>query len=225
MSKVLYIPCGFRCFTKDVIKERFGIQQPSLPFDSGYFSSSSIIKFMESGKFEINLNNTNPCIKKENLIKDSLRGIDFKEVSYDFINEFIKKNGYNNSYLDATKGYYTLVKEFGFVLAHYNWHSSANERITNPKENIEIVNEILNRRKARLFDLINASSEINLCLYLIHGFSTNNKPQPKLKGGIPTGQRFIIINNEYHNLKDEFALLENYFKQKFEKKKIKLIYL
>jgi len=221
MSKVLYIPCGFRCFTKNVMKERFGIQQPSLPFDNGFFSSSSIIKFMESGKFKINLNNTNPCIKKENIIKDSLRGVDFKEVSYDFIDEFIKKNGYKNSYLDSTKGYYTLVKKFGFILAHYNWHSSANRRITNPKENIEIVNEMLNRRKARLFDLINASSEINLCLYL----TPNNKPQAKLKGGIPTEQRFIIINNEYHNLKDEFALLENYFKQKFEKKKIKLIYL
>ena len=100
-----------------------------------------------------------------------------------------------------------------FYIAHYNWHSSENRGIANPKENIEIVNEILNRRKARLFDLINASSEINLCFYL----TTNNKP--------PTEQRFIIINNEYHNLKDEFALLENYFKQKFEKKKIKLIYL
>lgn len=206
MGKVLYIPCGFRCFTKDLMKERFGIQQPSLPFDSGFFSSSSIIKFMESGKFKINLNNTNPCIKKENFIKDSLRGIDFKEVSYDFINEFIKKNGYKNSYLDSTKGYYTLVKKFGFVLAHYNWHPTSERKITNPKENIEIVNEIFNRRKARLFDLINASSEINLCVNFAK-------------------QRFIIINNEYYDLKDEFALLENYFKQKFKKKKIKSIYL
>jgi len=210
MNKTLYIPCGFRCHTKMVMRERFGIQQTSLPFDSGFFSASSIIKFMERDKFEINLNNTNPCIKTENYIKDGEKGVKFKEVNYDLINKFIKKNGYDNSYLDSTKGYYTLCKEFGWIFAHYNWHPASKKQITNPEENIPIINETLSRRKARLLELINESSEINLYFF--------NEIQNKT-------QDFLIINNEYYNLKDEFALLENYFKQKFEKKKIKSIYL
>ena len=212
MSKVLYIPCGFRCHTKKVMRERFGIQQASLPFDSGFFSASSIIKFMERDKFEINLNNTNPCIKTEDYIKHGEKRLFFKEVNYDLINKFIKTNGYDNRYLESDKGYYTLCKEFGWIFAHYNWHPASKKQITNPEGNIPIINETLSRRKARLLELINESSEINLCFL--------NKTQDLL-----AKYHTLIINNEYHNLEDEFALLENYFKQKFEKKKIKSIYL
>ena len=82
MSKILHIPCGFRCFTEGVMREKFGIQQISLPFDSGFFNASSIIKLMEKDEFEINLNNTNPCIKTENYVKDDKKGVKFKEVNY-----------------------------------------------------------------------------------------------------------------------------------------------
>ena len=213
MSKILHIPCGFRCFTQVRMKHKFGIQQASLPFDSGFFSGSSIIKFMESDKFEINLNNTNPCIKTENYIKDNKKGVKFKEVDYNLINQFIKKNRYDDSYLDTTKGYYTLCKEFGWVLAHYNWHPSSKRVITNPDKNIPIINKTLNRRRTRLCELINLSSEINLYFF-------NKKDLHSL-----IEQEFLIINDKYHNIKEESALLENYFKQKYANKKINSIYL
>ena len=204
------IACGFRCFTKRKMEKILKIKkQASLPFDSGFFTPLSIIKFMEDN-VEINLKNTNPCIKTENFIKDKKNGIKFEETNYDLINEFIKENGHHNSYLDSTKGYYTLVKKYGFVLAHYNWHPSANsvhsKNITNPEENIPIINKILNRRKTRLLELMNNSSQINL-YFDDYGYS------------------FMQINNLTYNMKDDFLLLENYFKKRFANKKIKSIYL
>ena len=209
--EILHIPCGFRCFTKREMKNQLKISpQASLPFDSGFFTPSSIIKFMEDNVVEINLENTNPCIKTENFIKDGKKGIKFQETNYNLINKFIEDNGYENSYLDSTKGYYTLIKKYGFVLAHYNWHPSADsvksKNITNPEENIKIVNKTFNRRKTRLLELIDNSSEINLYLY-------------------SQGNLFIQINNLNYNIKDDFLLLENYFKNRFPNKKIKTIYL
>jgi len=162
--EILHIPCGFRCYTKKMLRNKFNIKQASLPFDSGFFTPLSIIKFMEND-VKINLGNTNPCIKTENFIKDEKKGIKFEEVNYNLINEFIKENGYRNSHLDSTEGYYTLIKKYEFVLAHYNWSPISNKEITNPKKNIEIINETFNRRKIRLLELINNSSQINLYLY------------------------------------------------------------
>lgn len=207
--EIFHIPCGFRCYTKKKMSKKFNIEQASLPFDSGFFTPLSIIKFMEND-VEINLENTNPCIKTEHFIKDKKEGIKFEEVNYNLINEFIKENGYNNSYLDSSKGYYTLVKKYGFILAHYNWHPSADsvrsKNITNPEENIEIINETFNRRKTRLLELIDNSSQINLYLYQARTL-------------------FVQINNTTHNIKDDFLLLENYFIKRFANKKIKTIYM
>lgn len=205
--KILNIPCGIRCYTKKEMERQLKIlSQASLPFDSGFFTPSSIIKFMEDNVLEINLENTNPCIKTENFIKDKKNGIKFEETNYNLINKFIEDNGYDNSYLDSTKGYYTLIKKYGFVLAHYNWHPISNREIINPKKNIEIINETFNRRKKRLLELIDNSSEINLHLY-------------------GQGNLFIQINNLNYNIKDDFLLLENYFINRFPNKKIKTIYL
>lgn len=209
--EILHIPCGFRCHTKREMRKKLNIKQASLPFDSGFFTPSSIIKFMEDNVLEINLENTNPCIKTRNFIKDKGNKIlssdlKFEETNYNLINKFIEDNGYENSYLDSTKGYYTLIKKYGFVLAHYNWHPISNRKITNPEENIEIINETFNRRKTRLLELIDNSSQINLYLYQV-------------------GTLFVQINNTTCNIKDDFLLLENYFIKRFANKKIKTIYM
>ena len=162
--EILHIPCGFRCHTKAMMSKKLNIKQATLPFDVGFFTPLSIIKFMEND-VEINLENTNPSIKTENFIKDEKNGVKFEEVNYNLINEFIKEDRYNNSYLDSTGAYYTLIKKYGFVLAHYNWHPNSNRKIINPKKNIKIINETFNRRKIRLLELINNSSQINLYLY------------------------------------------------------------
>ena len=69
MGEILYIPCGFRCFTKNMIKEKnkkINLQPYSLPFDNGFFSPSSIIKFIEDKECKINIENTNPCLAIKN---------------------------------------------------------------------------------------------------------------------------------------------------------------
>lgn len=66
-------------------------------------------------------------------MENNKRGIKFVESSYEEIN-ILKTNGYSNKYLDFTKGYYTLLKGYGYVFAHYNWHKSSGKKSLNPKE-------------------------------------------------------------------------------------------
>ncbi len=159
----LYIPCGIRCHTKDLINKKYGIKQQTLPFDNGFFTPESIKKILEAEHININLENTIPCIKTERYKELKKTGIKFVESSYDKINRHIQKNGYDNSYLDSTKGYYTLCKEYGCVFAHYNWHPLSKKSVTDPQENLLIIEEILNRRKDRLIDMIKKSNTLHIC--------------------------------------------------------------
>lgn len=225
MDEILYIPCGFRCFTKNMIRKKnkkINLQPYSLPFDNGFFSPLSIIKFIEDKECKINIENTNPCLVIKNGIwKNDKKGIEFQEVDYQTVNNFIDKNGYDNKYLDRTNGYYTLCKDYQFVLAHYNWHLVSGREITNPEKNIEIINQMFNRRKKRLFELINKSSQINLCF-------CDQSVHPEHLDSLPLKQRFfsfIRINNKDFNLRSDFYLLENYFKKRFKNKKINSMFL
>lgn len=114
-------------------------------------------------------------------MENNKKGIKFIESSYEEINEYIEKNGYDNKYLDKTYGYYTLLKEYDCVLAHYNWHKSSGEKNTDPEKNLMIIEEIINRRKQRLVNIIKNSNTL-------HIYWDKN------------GLEFIIINKEKYNL-------------------------
>lgn len=154
----IHIACGLRCHTKKQIP----IRQESLPFDSGFFTQESVQKMLRAKKLKINLENTVPCIKKEGFPLDDKKGFYFKTSTYEKINEYIAKNGYDNQYLDITNGYYTYLKDYDCVLAHYNWHPSSGKEITNPVENLKIIEETLNRRLERLLDMIRHADHIHL---------------------------------------------------------------
>lgn len=69
-----------------------------------------------------------------------------------------------NRYLDSTFGYYTLDLEHKFVLAHYNWHEfadvSKSKGITDPSINLQNVNELLEKRLTRMFDLCDHADHV-----------------------------------------------------------------
>lgn len=158
-----YIPCGFRCHTKKKMREKYNIaNQKTLPFDNGFITPYSIKKILNTKYININLENTVPCIKTEIYMENNKKGIKFVESSYEEINRYIKKNGYNNKYLDSTKGYYTLLKDYNCVLAHYNWHKSSSKKITDPKKNLKLIEEIINRRKKRLESIIKKSNTLHI---------------------------------------------------------------
>jgi len=210
IMKELYLSCGFRCYCKLVINHQLKIKQPSMPFDSGFFPVSSIIKFMETDEIYINLKNTVPCIKTERFHHNNRLGISFETSSYTQIDDYIGKNGYDNSYLDGTKGYYTLCEDYGFVLAHYNWHKSADQSrskgVTEPEKNINNINHILSRRKLRLLDMIDGSEKINLCFY------QNQKYE------------FMMVNQmSYTILDDSMNLLKSYFEDRFKNKLFEIV--
>lgn len=181
-----HIPCGFRCYTKIYIKKNYNINQPSLPFDSGFFSPYSIRKILNTKYIHLTLENTAPCIKIERYLENNKKGVKFIESSYKEINEYIEKNGHSNKYLDTTGGYYTLLKDYDCVLAHYNWHKLSGKKITDPKENLKNIEDLLNRRKERLENIIKNSDILNI----YHK---------------QCGAQFIIINKNKFNLCDDIV--------------------
>ena len=175
-------PCGFRCTKKKKMSIKYKIQSSeTLPFDNGFLSPYSIKKMLNTKYIHINLKNTVPCIKIERYIENNKKGIKFIKSSYEEIDEYIEKNGYDNKYLDSTKGYYTLLKDYGCVLAHYNWHKSSGKKITDPKRNLNIIEETINRRKDRLENIIKNSNTVHIYY---------------AKAGV----EFIIINDEKFDL-------------------------
>ena len=199
-----HIPCGFRCRTKRKMTIKYKIKiSKTLPFDNGFFSPYSIKKILNTKYIYVNLKNTVPCIKIENYIENNKKGIKFIQSSYEEINEYIEKNGYDNKYLDSTKGYYTLLKDYDCVLAHYNWHKSSCKKITDPKRNLEIIQEIINRRKDRLENIIK-----NLYTFHIYFDKDDNE--------------FIIINNNKFNLSSN--IVKDSLISTFSKYKKKIIY-
>lgn len=199
----LHIPCGLRCHTKEKMKTIYDIKsQETLLFDNGFISPYSIKKLLNTKYININLDNTAPCIKIEKYMENDKKGIKFIESSYEEINKYIEKNGYNNQYLDSTKGYYTLLKDYDCILAHYNWHKSSDKNITNPKKNIKIIEEIINRRKLRLENMIKNSDTLHIYY---------DKADAD----------FIIINKEKFNL--SIDIVKEYLILTFTKYKKKII--
>ena len=63
---VAIIPIGFRCYTKELISQRLGISQPSMPFDNGFFPPSSVESILRNPKVKLdfNINSTFQICKK-----------------------------------------------------------------------------------------------------------------------------------------------------------------
>jgi hypothetical protein len=195
-GELAIIPIGFRCFTKSKMREILNISQASLPFDSGFFSPKSIASVIKYPKIDLNFNenymdNHTVCKKYENYNDKRLgKGIKFQKSTYDEINSIVigKDNQDMNKYLDTTYGYYTLDIKHKFVLAHYNWHKLADDSksqgITEPKLNLEKINNIMNKRLERMFDMCNSAK------YIIFMFMENQ------------GYKYMMLDDEVFPLND-----------------------
>lgn len=204
---VAIIPIGFRCFTTRMIKKKLGIEQASLPFDSGFFSPYSVASILEHPLVNMSLEGEHKdhsvCIKNENNedAKHGL-GVKFNSSSYDEIDSIVtgKDTPEINKYLDSTFGYYTLNQEHKFVLAHYNWHSLADESksngVVNPQQNLATINDIMNRRISRMMDMIERAKHV----FFIFGESQNYD--------------YLQIDNSYFQLND-FERLQAVCSEKF----------
>lgn len=170
-GELAIVPIGFRCHTKMKLKNCLGLEQPTFPFDNGFFPPISVASVIKKPKINLNFDDSNSnhtvCIKYANY-DDPVhgKGIKFKKSTYEEINSYVTNRNVNGieRYLDATYGYYTLDLKHNFVLAHYNWHKFANPQhskgICDPKVNLDNINSILNRRIARMFDVCNAAKYV-----------------------------------------------------------------
>ncbi len=206
-GEVAIIPIGFRCFTLGKIKEKLDIKQASLPFNNGFFSPKSVANVIINQNIQLSYDDNGlshkVCIKTEDVVDTTHgRGIKFEKSSYNKINAItINKNIEDiNKYLDSSCGYYTLDQQNKFILAHYNWHEFADitksKGIANPAKNLQIINEILNKRIKRMIDLCNAAKHIFFV------FSENQNYD------------YIQIDDIFYSLKD-FSTLEEILRNTF----------
>jgi len=191
---VVIVPVGFRCFTKEILYRRLGISQPSLPFDVGFFPPVSVANLLRNKKLDLSFDDPLShavCIKTENHVDEKYGlGIRFETTTYDQIDSIVKDRTQDdiNRYLDSTFGYYTLDKKNNFVLAHYNWHRFADKKqsngISDPKLNLRFINELMNRRLQRLFDMCERAKII---------FFVYDETQ---------GYRYMAVDDSYYDLID-----------------------
>lgn len=180
--KLAVVPIGFRCHTAMELKKRFGIQQPSLPFDSGFFPPQAIARVLKNPrvalKYQDGGSTHGVCLKREAYI-DPVHGlgIKFETKTYDYIDSSVKslRGSDINQYLDTTFGYYTLDKKFDFVLAHYNWHPLATRknalRIFDPEVNLEYINNLLNKRIERMLEICHAAEHVVFVYFENQGYN------------------------------------------------------
>lgn len=207
IGELAIIPMGFRCATSNLIRRKLRLSQESLPFDNGFFPPDAIASVLENPKIDMRfLDNGEThavCIKDEFMTDPELGvGIEFTTTTYKEIDSIATHRGAKqlNRFLDSTLGYYTLNKEHKFVLAHYNWHPLSHNiksnRVTNPNNNINSINDMLNRRIHRMFDRCRKATHV--CF--IYGENQ--------------GFRYMRID-ERTFLLDDFSRLREVGKQKF----------
>lgn len=212
-GELAVIPIGFRCHTKKKMRDILNISQVSLPFDSGFFNPKSIASLIDNPKVDLKMsdnykNNHTVCIKHENYNDPELgKGIKFKKSDYDEINSIATGTDIPdiNKFLDNTYGYYTLDMTHKYVLAHYNWHKLANENISKgivePKLNLEKINNTMNKRLERMFDMCDTAK------YIIFIFMENQ------------GYKYMMLDEEVFPLND-LSEIERVVEKRFSIKPI-----
>ncbi|MEL0630920.1 hypothetical protein [Psychromonas aquatilis] len=208
-GEVAIIPIGLRCYTSKMIKNKLGIQQASLPFNSGFFSPDAVASVFENPHINLAFDNEltqTVCIKTErNMDTTYGLGVKFESSTYEHINSIAINKNVNsiNKYLDSTFGYYTLDKTHNFVLAHYNWHPLSDpiksNGVTNPEQNLKKINETLNKRILRMLDMCNKAKHI----LFIFGDHQNYK--------------YLQIDNKHYFLND-FDRLNKICSKKYDSK-------
>lgn len=214
---IAIIPIGFRCYTKTIIREKLGLKlQASLPFDSGFFSPSAVASVLAKPKIELSFGggdeNHAVCIKTEkNNDNEYGLGIKFESSTYEHINSIATSRSVPNinKYLDSTFGFYTLDIKHKFVLAHYNWHPLASEEkskgVVEPKENLQTINLIMERRIERMMQMIDKAKHV----FFVFGenqkykyiqidsvfYDVNNFEELHSVCTTKFGDKFTIVNN------------------------------
>ena len=190
------------------MKKNFSIIQKTLPFDVGFFSPDSVCSIIQNPVINLyypdNYKTHKICYKYE---KYDEYNIKFVTSTYENINKSVVESQKNdiNIYLDSTYGYYTLDTSHNYILAHYNWHPLADVNkshgITDPKENLRNITNILNKRIKRMFDIVEHTKYVFFVYYN------------------PQKYKYMIIDDRYFDL-DDLSNLKYLIEKKFGKNKI-----
>lgn len=165
-GELAIVPIGFRCFTKATLEAALSFNQPSLPFDFGFFPPQSLISILKCGDMNFSTTPSGQlrheiCRKLDNyLCAVKGAGIHFETSTYQEVNRQVAEDQPTNKvnqWLDNTMAYYTLNLDHGYVLAHYNWHASApaltNDDISDHSTRMQGINDMLARRMRRFIKI------------------------------------------------------------------------
>jgi hypothetical protein len=194
------IPIGFRCLTAEYLRHAVGVAQYTLPFDVGFFPPTSVASILDFPQVSLCFQDRSSfdiCRKHENR-KHPIHGdgIWFRRSSKEEIDSIVrgKDKSAINQYLDSTFGYYTLDNRHNYVLAHYNWHTYADNRksggCTDMPTNLQNASNILNRRIDRMMKLCHASK---IAIFIFYN---------------PQNYRHMRIDEEICDLTDLSAIKE-----------------
>jgi hypothetical protein len=175
-GRIAIIPFGFRCHTKSIIERSIGLSQPSLPFDAGFFPPDAIISMIQEPIINLRIEDFSTyalCTKEDPCVdENNSKGIVFERSSLSIVDKHVsiclKAGKPIEKYLDSTMAYYTHDEKHGHVLAHYNWHRLSS-RPWDMQANLISINETLNRRLARLFNILESAQEV-LLVWAQHGY-------------------------------------------------------
>lgn len=191
-GEIVIVPIGFRCYTRRDLNTilKLSRSRASLPFDTGFFSPESVASVINKPLVSLEFpdvdNKTHTvCIKRERFTDtDNEYGIKFETSSYKEIDSKVEQDSSHlNRYLDTALCYYTLDTQHNFVLAHYNSHKISNQE-SDHTINIEKINDILNRRIQRMFEICKAAKYV----FFIFGETENYK--------------YIMIDDKKYSLTD-----------------------
>lgn len=194
-GELVIIPAGFRCHTKASLKETIGLDQESFPLDVGFYSPAALVSLLKNPQVDLTNNeqetNHSVCLKYENY-NDPVHGLGIKFVksTYAEIDALTESRDAPcmHQYLDSTFGYFTLDHQHQFVLAHYNWHKFANpaksKGVCDPKVNIATINDTLNRRLKRMFEVCHQAK------YILFVYEETQ------------GYNYLMIDDQYYDIND-----------------------
>ena len=183
-GELAIIPVGFRCHTKMLLKRRYQISQPTLPFDNGFFPPESVVSILRNPRISLNFNDksTFAICKKFERFEHPIygRGIKFcpsskaeidNIISTKYESDIKKYRDQTKCFLDISGGYYTLDTKHNYVLAHYNWSKFSKrikaEEFRDMEQYLELASEVLNRRIKRMMDICHSAKKI---LFVFHEY-------------------------------------------------------
>lgn len=166
-KNIMVLAAGFRCYT-GMLKKRAGIINKSLPFDTGFFSPTSVVNVLTQPDIKLTPDMFTPCEKIGDRGPRAVR-ISFNRTTYDHVDRHFEQFKTNkisvNHMIDTQGGYYMLCEPYQVVLAH--WVRAGQQKIER-ESSLKQQCTMYNRRIDRMMNSIDQSDHVIVFYFKTH---------------------------------------------------------